>query len=122
MELLAISRKIEEKIKTLELGRDILKEYVKNKAETMANYEKQIAITLIKLKNGLEFELEGNKIKNPPASFSEKIAKGICYQEKLDMETAEAQYKNAIVGMGAIEAELNGYQSIFRYISHESEN
>jgi len=46
----------------------------------------------------------------------EKIAKGICYQEKLNMELAEAQYKNAIVGMSAIQAELNGFQSIYRHL------
>ena len=121
MELMQTSKKIEEKIKTLELGRDILKEYAKNKAETISNYEKQMAIVLIRLKNGSEFDLEGEKIKNPPASIMEKIAKGVCFKEKLDMELAEAQYKNAIVGMGAIEAELNGYQSINRFLSHTTE-
>ena len=71
---------------------------------------------LIQLKNGKEFEFEGEKIKSPPASIMEKIAKGICFQEKLNMELAEAQYKNAIVGMSAIQAELNGYQSIYKHL------
>jgi len=120
MELIAVSKRIEEKIRTLELGREILKEYAQNKANTIANYEKAIAKVLIRLKNGDEFTLEGEVIKSPPASVMEKIAKGICFNEKLAQELAEAQYKNAIVGMGAIEAELNGYQSIFRHLEHET--
>lgn len=119
MEIVFVAKKIEEKIKTLEVGREILKDYAKDKANTISKYEKQIAIILIKLRNGVEFELEGEKIKNLPTTIMEKIAKGICFQEKLDMELAEAQYKNAIVGMSAISAELNGYQSIFRHLEQK---
>lgn len=120
MEIIQVAKKIEEKIKTLELGRNILKEYAENKAQTISNYEKEIAKILIGLKNGREYELDGEKIEKPPASIMEKIARGICFQEKLNMELSEAQYKNAIVGMSAIQAELNGYQSIFRHLEHEA--
>lgn len=116
MDLVSISKKIVEKISTLELGRGLLKEKATEKAETISNYEKVMAVTIIKLKNGVEFELDGNTVKSPLATIMEKIAKGICYQEKLDMELAEASYKNAIVGMAAIQAELNGYQSIFKHL------
>ena len=119
MELYAVATKIEEKIKTLEMGREILKDHAKNKALAIANYDKVIAITIIKLKNGVEFDLDGNKVKNPLATITEKIAKGICYQERLDAELAEAEYKNGIVGMSAIQAELNGYQSIFRHLEEK---
>ena len=116
MEIVQVARKIEEKINTLELGRDLLKTKATEKAESIAEYEKMIAVTIIKLKNGAEFELDGHKVKNPQVTIMEKIAKGICYQEKLDMELAEANYKNAIVGMTALQAELNGYQSIFKHL------
>ena len=99
MDIVNIAQNIQEKIKTLELGRELLKERAEEKAEAIANYEKQIALTLIKLKNGVEFELDGEKIVNPLGSVLEKIAKGICYKEKLSMELAEAQYKNVIVGI-----------------------
>jgi len=119
MEIVQVARKIEEKIKTLELGREVLKERAEEKARAISNYDKQIAITLIRLKNGAEFELDGHKVKDPLATVSEKIAKGICYQERLDQELAEATYKNAIVGMQAISSELNAYQSIFRHLETE---
>lgn len=122
MDIVNVAQKIEEKVKALELGREILKEYAHNKANAIGEYEKKIATTLIKLKNGVEFELEGDKIKNPPISIMEKIVKGICFQEKIDMELAEAQYKNAIVGMSAIQAEANAYQSIFRHLENSTED
>jgi len=119
MEIVKIANKIVEKIGTLEMGRDLLKDKATDKAETIATYEKALAVTIIRLKNGAEFEIDGHKVKNPLATIMEKIAKGICYQEKLDMELAEASYKNAIVGMAAIQAELNGYQSIFKHLEEK---
>lgn len=118
MDIIEVATAIQSKIKTLEVGRELLKERARTKAETMAEYEKEIAKVLIGLKNGKEYELDGEKIQNPPASIAERIAKGICYQEKLDMELAEAEYKNSIVGMQAIQAELNGFQSLNRYLEH----
>ena len=116
MDILSVSKDIETKIKSLELGREILRDRAEDKAQSISEYDKYMTLTLIKLKNGVEFDFEGEKIQKPPASIMEKIAKGICYQEKLNMELAEAQYKNAIVGMSAIQAELNGFQSIYRHL------
>ena len=116
MDILSVSQSIETKIKSLELGRELLRDRAENKAQAISEYDKYMAIALIQLKNGVEFEFEGEKIQKPPASIMEKIAKGICFQHKLDMELAEAQYKNAIVGMSAIQAELNGFQSIYRHL------
>jgi len=121
MEIIQVAKKIEEKIKTLELGREILKERAQAKAENLANYDKLLAKTLIQLKNGVEFELEGEKIKDPIASVSEKIAKGIIFQAKLDMELSDLGYRNALVGMTAISAELSALQSIFRHLETTTE-
>uniref|UniRef100_A0A6M3IR31 Uncharacterized protein n=1 Tax=viral metagenome TaxID=1070528 RepID=A0A6M3IR31_9ZZZZ len=116
MEIVEIAKMIEAKIKSLELGREILKEYAQEKAETIGTYDKAMAKTIIALKNGAEFNLDGHVVKNPLTTVTERIARGICFQEKIDMELAEAKYKNAIVGMSAISSELNGYQSIFRHL------
>ena len=121
MDIISVSKKIQEKIKTLELGREILRERATEKANAIGEYEKQIAKTLIGLKNGKEYEIEGEKIQNPPASYAEKIARGLCYQEKITAELGEMGYKNAIVGMQAIQTEANAYQSIFRYLEHTGE-
>lgn len=116
MDILTTNQNIEKKIKQLDSAQQLLKERAEAKAETIAKYEKQIAITLIKLKNGQVFELDGEKIENPPVSICEKLAKGICWKEKLDMEKAEAEYKNIVKGLESLEAQLNGYQSILRYM------
>lgn len=121
MDIISVSKKIQEKIKTLELGREILRERATEKANAIGLYEKQIAKTLIGLKNGKEYDIEGEKIQNPPASTSEKIARGVCYQEKINAELKEAEYKNAVIGMQAILGEVNAWQSIYRHLEHETE-
>ena len=117
MEVIKISKEIESRIEGLKSLRGRIKHFSETRAKSMSEYEKQLAITIIKLKNGEVMELEGNKIEAPPATVMEKIAKGMCYKAKLDMETAEALYKGLIVSINAVEAELNGFQSIFRHLS-----
>ena len=57
MELIQIAKEIENKIRSLELARQLLKERANLKAELSAEYDKQIAITVLKLRNGAEMEL-----------------------------------------------------------------
>lgn len=117
MELTAIAKKITQKIELLEKGRGELLVAAQEKATKIAQYDCQLAVTLIKLKNGHELTLQGQTVKNPPASTAEKIAKGICWQARLDMEQAAAEYQVLGGKMKSVEAELNGYQSINRYLS-----
>lgn len=116
MEVIEVAKKIEHSIRLIGICRRVFKSRAKRKAETISNYDKTIAITLIKLRENVEMALEGYKIKNLPISIMEKIAKGLCYQERLEMEKAIANYANAISAMRSIEAELNGWQSIYRHL------
>ena len=116
MEVIKVADKIEHSIKLLGICRGELKTRAKKKAETMADYDKTIAITLVKLRENVEIAFEGYRIKGLPISIMEKIAKGMCHQEKLAMEVAIADYGNAISGLKSIEAELNGWQSIYRHL------
>lgn len=116
MEGIKIARKIEEKIQLLEEGRQQLLDKAKFKAETISNYERKMAIVLIKLKNGEPLSLDSNVIEKPPASVMEKIARGICWEEKLQMELAEAEYKIVIDKLRSVQAELNGFQSMNRHL------
>ena len=93
-----------------------IKNRAKARAETISNYERQISVTIIKLKNGVRFEVDGEEIQNPPVTIIEKIAKGICYESKLDMELAEGEYKSLITNIETVKAELNGLQSINRHL------
>ena len=116
MELVSIAKEIQNKIRLLVAGRKILKHRAKAKADAIGEHKKELAKTLMQLRNGVEFELEGVKIKNPPASYSREIADGLCWKTRVEMELQDAMYKNAIEGMDSIKAEMNGYQSIFRYL------
>jgi hypothetical protein len=115
-DLIQISTQIQHKIKQLDSSIKELSTRAKTKAESIANYEKALALTLIQLKNGVSFEIDGEIIQNPSATSSEKIARGIIYREKLGMETAEVSYKNLICGIQCIQAQLNGLQSILKYL------
>jgi hypothetical protein len=116
MELLTIANKIEEKIKLLEKMRIEIKDRAENKANTIAEYDKQLAITIIKLKNNNIQEWDGEKIENLQATLIEKMARGICWQAKLNMEKAEALYKSLISNIDSVCAEMNGWQSVNRYL------
>jgi len=116
MEILKVANEIQKKIAELEKAKDHLKERSEKKAETASEYEKAIAVTMIKLKNGRKMELDGEEIVNPLATIIEKIARGICYKEKLEMDKAEAEYKSLITYISTVESILNGWQSINKYL------
>ena len=116
MEILHIAEQIDKKIQQLDKGKDLLENAAKEKARTLADYDLAIAKTLAGLKNGAEFELGGQKIKDPAISLAEKYARGICAEQKFDAEMAEGQYKAIITKLNVIMAQMNGYQSINRYL------
>ena len=105
---------IEDKIKLLETGRDRLKVDALKKAEQIALYERELAKTIIQLKNGKEMELEGEKIQNPPVTILEKIARGICWQEKLNADLCDTTYRSTVIKMQVIQSEHNAYQSLYK--------
>ena len=117
MELIELNNAIESKIKILEKMRTEIKSRAEQKANTISEYDKQLAITIIKLKNNNIKEWEGEEIVNLPATLIEKIAKGICSQSRNNMEIADGMYKSVISNIDSVQAELNGYQSINRHLS-----
>lgn len=121
LHIVEIANRIQNRIGLLQQLRAKIDIAASEKAITAANYDKELAITLIKLKNGVMMELDGNKIQDVPATTAEKISKGICFQQKMDMDMADNKYKAIIVKLETIQAELNGYQSINRYLVHSPE-
>ncbi|MDD5381887.1 MAG: hypothetical protein PHG53_09675 [Phycisphaerae bacterium] len=112
-----VAEKIKSKIKLLETGRGLLEGLGNDKALAIALYDKELAITLMRLKNGKALSLEDEIIKDPPASTCEKIAKGIVWESKLRLEQSEAAYKNGVSKLQSVEAELNALQSLNRHLS-----
>lgn len=119
MEKIKVATEIEKKIAELELAKKHLSKRSEVKAETSANYDKAVALTIIKLRNGQTLELDGEKIVDPPATALDKIAKGICFKEKLEMDKAEAEYKSLITYIEVVQSQLNGWQSINKFLSEK---
>lgn len=86
------------------------------KAETAAEYDKVIALTLAKLRNGRHFEIDGEEIQNPPVSIMDKLAKGLCWEQSLAKEKAETGYKAVNTSIDIIKSQLNALQSVYRHL------
>ena len=119
MEITQIADKIEEKIKLLEQTRPKLKKYGEDKAMTISLYERELALTIVRLRNNAIEEWEGMSVKDLPASITEKTAKGMCSDFSLEVEKADAGYRSLITYIQTVESELNAYQSIFRHLSEK---
>lgn len=109
--------KIEYSISEIERLIDDLDDIAQLKANGSSNYDKALAVTILKLKNGLIKEFEDQKIDTLPATLIPIVAKGIIYQEAYDKEAGEALYKSLITKIDARKAILNGHQSISKIIS-----
>jgi len=116
IEVTQVATEIQKCISQLTVAIKEVKERAIRLAEAIANYDRQMAVTMMQLKNGMEFELDGVKIKDVTATNMERFAKGICWQPKLNMEEAEALYKSSITYIETVKAQLNGWQSINRYL------
>jgi hypothetical protein len=87
------------------------------KAKAISDYDRKMAITLAELRNNESYTLGEKTYKTPPVSIMEKIAKGICSQERYELEIAESNYKATVSNLNAMLAQLNGYQSIYKHLS-----
>ena len=86
------------------------------RAKAIKAYDMKLAIALATLRESNNYEMAGRKWEAPPVSIMEKIAKGIVAEERYNLEIAEAGYKSAICNLEALQAQLNGFQSIFRHL------
>lgn len=86
------------------------------KAKAISDYDRKLAVTLATLKDGETYTLGDKTYKQPPVTIMEKIAKGICANERYELELAESSYKACISNIEALKAQLNGFQSINRHL------
>ncbi len=116
MEVMQIAQEIRAKIVHSTIARNSLKEAGRNRALAYATYERELAKTIIGLKNGKEYELDGETIINPPTTITEKIAKGLCWKVALKRDEAEATYRYAIESIRVSLAQLSAHQSLNKYL------
>lgn len=116
MSVIEVSEQILAKIAELEKLRGMLEYKSNDRANATAKYELKMATTIIQLKNGMPFKLDGNEIIAPPTTLVKEIAKGVCWEAQLEMDKADAFYKNLLNEISIVSSQLNAYQSINRYL------
>lgn len=114
MELNKISELIAARIRRLEEVRNEIAEKGEAYSMALADYEKELGLTMLKLENGAITEHEGFSCEKIGKTNMEKIARSICWNYRLQMETAEKDYKACLVIIDALKAELTGYQSLYK--------
>ena len=76
------------------------------RAKAIAMYDLRIGSAVETLKTEGKF----------PVTIIEKIAKKLCYEDRKSLEMAEVAYKACIMNLTALQAQLNGYQSIYKHL------
>ncbi len=104
------------KIKELRIARSVIFRSAIHKAQAISDYVRKVAITEVKLKNGLIDKIDGIEIGKVTASAAHKIAEGICWKELFKKEKMEGLYKANISNIESIRAELNGLQSVNKHL------
>jgi len=106
MEALDVAKKINLKIIELDKLKESLEGLAIEKANAAANYEKKLAMVTLRLSQG-----------DSAISLIDKLSRGECADEKMAMDLAESRYKNQLKIIDLTEAQLNGYQSINRFLA-----
>jgi len=112
-----IAKKIEAMVDLLAPAHTGLRNAASEYAIKKAEYSKELGLTTMMLKAGKVMFLEGESIQNPPATTTDKVVKGICWESELAFLKAEASYKVAVSKIESIRAKLMGYQSIYKHLS-----
>ena len=105
-EAIEVARHIESVIKAIrDEGKrsDVL---IKARASAIAEYDKHLASTILKLKES-----------GTAATLAEKVAKGEKWELRYAMEVAEGTYKAHFARLQYLQSQLNGYQSVNRYLN-----
>lgn len=120
-DLITAAKEIERLVRILDEIKVTIKPRGEERARAIANYDKSLAIAIVKLKalqKGQQMDLQGEKIEGPiPTTNIKELAKGMCYEELIAKEEADALYKSAITNINVAQAQLSAYQSINRHMN-----
>lgn len=88
----------------------------RTRAEAIRNYDMRLAIAIATIRDQTHYKLGDKQYERPPATLTEKIAKGLCAMDREQMELAESGYKAVISNLQALLAQMNAMQSIYRHM------
>ena len=121
MEVMKVADQINARIKRLEELCKEIDDIGEEKANVIANYDVSLAVAMAKLARGKISQVNGENLpESIPATVAKDYAKGLCRDERFKLENATNKYKGLLTKIEALEASLNGKQSIFRHLSHEA--
>jgi len=121
MEVMKVADQINARIKRLEELCKEIDDIGEEKANAIANYDVSLAVAMAKLARGKISQVNGENLpESIPATVAKDYAKGLCRDERFKLENATNKYKGLLTKIEALEASLNGKQSIFRHLSHEA--
>lgn len=86
-------------------------------AKKETNYKRELAKTIVGLRNGKTYHIEQIEISGIPTTVMQKVAEGICWKEQLEMDVSERTYKNTLESIRSNASNLNAVQSINRHLS-----
>ena len=115
--VLGVAGDIEKTAKEVRGLRQNLRSAGRGAAKAIAEYEKELAVTIVKLRNGRAIEFEGETVLNPPVTVMDKIAKGICHDKNLASQVASYEYSALTANLKAAIAELSAYQIKYRHLT-----
>ena len=113
MDLVEISKKIYDKVCESEAIRGLIKERIKRSAKATAEYDKAIALAMVRLSSGERMKIDD--VETPEkitASTVKDYAKGVCFIECMEKETAEGLLKSALKNLDALGNELAALENI----------
>ena len=95
-----------------------LDDLAEHKARTKATWKKTRTTTMVSLRGGMTFDIGDVKVGYKSESNLRSDAEGIISELEYDMDVAESAYKNCIVNLDCLRAQLNGKQSINRHLDN----
>lgn len=113
-----VAELIRDKIAGLDQERPRLFDTSQSKAQAISDYDRAIALVVLKLKNGTIKEFEGEPINGLAVTLIPLIAKGICWKECFTKEAEENGYKAVISNIEVLKSQMNGLQSINKYLDN----
>ena len=116
-DMIKLATEIVRKIRELESARDELARLAQDVGPTEGAYRKELAVTTMKLKNGIKFTIDDTVVENPPATTTITIAHGICSANKVKALSSEIQWRSQMKICDMLQSELNGLQSVNKHLS-----
>ena len=116
-EIIDVSQAILEKIDEIEKLKKTHKDIIDRASEAMSSYDRELALTIVRLRNGVAIPIGDEIVKDPPALLIERLAKGIVWEKKLESDRLQGYLSGIKSNLMATQAQLNGLQSINRHLS-----